>query len=344
MFVVSDFETANSFPQYISGEEVRFGQVEDIRAARHPLVILDINLLDVRRVGFLRPLLATVKQNQSIACAVDLTNHRERTQAFALGATELVPRPLTAEGIRALMLRRAPRNSEISAMLESSTKLAGEALASAFEALHAQSNLEMRQIKKSGKEIHEAIAVGGVRDWLATVQLNHEGTFQHCLIVTGIATNFGHAWGMSDGDISLLTTAGLLHDIGKVQIPNEILDKPGKLTAEEAEQVRSHAVIGHAYLQQQGQVHPRVLAAVRNHHEFLDGSGYPDGLRGDQIDDLTRVLTICDIYGALIEHRSYKAPEKPEAAIQHLMELAGKGKVEYALVRALAKAVHVEVG
>jgi HD-GYP domain-containing protein (c-di-GMP phosphodiesterase class II) len=81
------------------------------------------------------------------------------------------------------------------------------------------------------------------------------------------------------------------------------------------------------------------LDAVRHHHEYLDGSGYPDGLQGQQINDLSRILTVCDTYGALIEQRAYKAATPPAEALEILAKMAKDGKVEYSLVRALGHCV-----
>lgn len=89
----------------------------------------------------------------------------------------------------------------------------------------------------------------------------------------------------------------------------------------------------------QANVSEQVLDAVLHHHEFLDGSGYPHGLRGAQIKDLTRILTVCDIYAALVEERPYKVPMPPAAALQTLNDMAEEGKVEGALVHALGRCV-----
>jgi HD-GYP domain-containing protein (c-di-GMP phosphodiesterase class II) len=93
--------------------------------------------------------------------------------------------------------------------------------------------------------------------------------------------------------------------------------------------------VGRDYLCTQHNVSPETLKAVRHHHEYLDGSGYPDGLMAQQIGDLTRILTICDVYGALTERRAYKAPKPPEAALDILTGMAKDAKVEHDLVKAL---------
>jgi HD-GYP domain-containing protein (c-di-GMP phosphodiesterase class II) len=97
--------------------------------------------------------------------------------------------------------------------------------------------------------------------------------------------------------------------------------------------------VGYDYLCTQNIVGPETLQAVRHHHEYLDGSGYPDGLTAPQINDLTRILTICDVYGALLEQRAYRVPKSPEMALNILTGMARDGKVEYELVRALQHSV-----
>jgi HD-GYP domain-containing protein (c-di-GMP phosphodiesterase class II) len=144
---------------------------------------------------------------------------------------------------------------------------------------------------------------------------------------------------MSRRDAVTLTTAGPLHDIGKAAVPVEILDKPGRLTEPEFEIIRCHPSRGHAYLKRQGGLGSEVLAAVRSRHEYLDGSGYPDGLSGSAIGDITRILTICDVYGAMIERRSYKPPMASADALAVLDEMAAAGKLERPLVRAFHHAV-----
>ena len=98
-----------------------------------------------------------------------------------------------------------------------------------------------------------------------------------------------------------MTVGGLLHDIGKAQVSTDILDKPGKLTDAEFAEIKKHPVIGYDYLRKQNLIAAETLAAVRHHHEYLDGSGYPDGLTAPQIGDLTRITTICDVDRKVIE-------------------------------------------
>jgi HD-GYP domain-containing protein (c-di-GMP phosphodiesterase class II) len=115
-----------------------------------------------------------------------------------------------------------------------------------------------------------------------------------------------------------------VHDIGKAFISLDILDKPGKLTIEEMGAIKEHPVLGHQSLVAQGGFPDEVLDCVLHHHELLDGSGYPHGLKEEQISDLVRIITIADIFSALIERRSYKPPLPAERALEIMQNMSGK--------------------
>ena len=145
-----------------------------------------------------------------------------------------------------------------------------------------------------------------MREWLTTVGCHHNETYRHCLFVTGFAVSFAQHLGMREDDQRRLARAALLHDVGKAFIPVAILDKPGELTEEETAEVREHPRRGYDALAAQGGFPPEMLDVVLHHHEFLDGTGYPNGLSGSQISDIVRLTTIVDIYAALVEKRAYR--------------------------------------
>ncbi|GJD77209.1 HD-GYP domain-containing protein [Methylobacterium gregans] len=142
-------------------------------------------------------------------------------------------------------------------------------------------------------------------------------------LVTGLAAAFAQSLGLGEQDCHRLTKAALLHDVGKIEVPSAILNKPGKLTDAEMAVVRLHPEHGYRMLAGEG-FGPEMLAVVRSHHEMLDGSGYPDKLKGDDIPDLVRLVTVCDIYGALIERRSYKPPMSSSDAFAILDGMTGR--------------------
>src|SRR6202040_665264 len=122
----------------------------------------------------------------------------------------------------------------------------------------------------------------------ATPGCHPTASYRHCLFVTGFAVAFAQHLGMREDDQRRLARAALLHDVGKAFIPVAILDKPGALTDEEMDEIRQHPRRGYDALAAQGGFPPEMLDVVLHHHEFLDGTGYPNGLRGNQISDIVR--------------------------------------------------------
>jgi putative two-component system response regulator len=146
----------------------------------------------------------------------------------------------------------------------------------------------------------------------------------HCHRLANNATALGRRLGLSQADLQALHRAGFLHDVGMLAIPDGVLRRTGSLAPEEYELVKSHTVIGESLLG-----HLRSLQAVRpivrSHHERCDGSGYPDGLEGDEIPLTAQILSLVDAYDALTSPRPYQAAKSPSAAIDVLREEAAKG-------------------
>jgi putative nucleotidyltransferase with HDIG domain len=157
-------------------------------------------------------------------------------------------------------------------------------------------------------------------------------TYQHCLLVTGLAVAFGQQLGVSRSDRQRLSFAGMLHDIGKARIPLAILEKPGRLDDDETAVMKRHPQFGFDALGTVPGLPSEMLDMVVHHHEYLDGSGYPHGLCASDIADLVRMITIADIFGALIERRSYKPPLSGSAAYRILLDMGPK--LDMDLVRA----------
>ncbi len=127
----------------------------------------------------------------------------------------------------------------------------------------------------------------------------------HTRRVGCISRMLGERMGIDPLKLDFLEIAGLIHDIGKVGVPESILNKPGKLTGEEFEVIKKHSEIGETILRPLDSL-KECLVPVRHHHEKLDGSGYPDGLRGDEITKETRILCVADIFDALYSDRPYR--------------------------------------
>jgi putative two-component system response regulator len=138
------------------------------------------------------------------------------------------------------------------------------------------------------------------------------------------SVTLGMALGLESENLQALYRGGYLHDIGKIGIPDAILFKPGSLTAQEWVTMRSHTTRGEQICKHLKSLAP-VLPVIRHHHERWDGSGYPDGLRGDRIPLLARVLQVADIYDALTNPRPYKPAFSSRKALQILQEETDRG-------------------
>jgi putative two-component system response regulator len=174
-----------------------------------------------------------------------------------------------------------------------------------------------------------------------TIEARDRCTEGHCERLAHYASMLGRHIGLGDDDVDVLARGGFLHDIGKVGIPDAILLKPGRLTPTEYQLMQQHAVIGDRLCGELRSLR-RVRPIVRHHHERRDGSGYPDGLRGDAIPMLAQIIAIVDVYDALTTARPYKDALPAPGACQELMWEADRGWHRRDLVDAFIEVANLE--
>lgn len=304
---------------------------DDVPPTGAALIVSDISALTSESVRRLRLALAAAREGKTPFVVLIHGNlQRGEMQATALGATRALP----ASAAGAMLLNVVGTLMQPAAGDETPGGLqrqAGEARA-AFATLFRADRAPAAAVVATGAAlVNRAIRETTVRDWLHVVASFDDVTHRHCLTVAGLAAAFAQALGLNEADSFQLIKGALLHDIGKAQISLAILNKPAPLTPQERREMARHPALGYDMLRD-GDYDPLTLAVVRSHHEYLDGSGYPDGLKGSQIPDLVRLITICDIFAALIEARPYKVP-LPAAEAYAILERMG-AKLDADLVRA----------
>lgn len=150
-----------------------------------------------------------------------------------------------------------------------------------------------------------------------------EYTYHHSLSVTVISLAIAMQLGLSAEESHKLGFAAMMHDIGKMRIPIEVLNKPFRLTDEEFEIIKNHSRYGEEYLLENEVIDPDITIPVANHHEKLDGTGYPDNLHEHDIHFFAKIISVADVYDALTSRRPYRNPEIPSQVAEYIMGNCG---------------------
>lgn len=157
---------------------------------------------------------------------------------------------------------------------------------------------------------------------VARLKTHDDYTYMHSIAVCALMLSLAHQLDLDEEQTRLAGVGGLMHDLGKALMPTEILSKPGKLTDAQFVTVKKHPQAGATVLQENGAA-PEVIDIALHHHEKVNGSGYPDGLAGDDISLLARMGAICDVYDAVTSERPYKKAWDPSNAIQAMAKWEG---------------------
>jgi putative nucleotidyltransferase with HDIG domain len=308
--------------------------------------IVDIDLDDSSHLPALRLWLELRPKYGKAIFVVERDVRHQVAQAYAVGATDLVDRPIDRKTLLTTLF------GDLGALLgEASAFSFGNsdgisaglgALQGIFTSAVSGIPLDLRMVHAAGETIVSHIEAEGLVRWIEIVRQHHCLTYQHCLLVTGVAVTFGRHLGFSREDKQKLAFAGLLHDIGKAGVPVALLEKPSPLIGEEVAVMRQHPLLGFEALRGVQGLESDILDMVVHHHEYLDGSGYPHGLEASELSDLVRMMTIADVFGALIERRTYKSTSSCAAAYQVLENMGPR--LDTDLVREFQPFARVRIG
>lgn len=190
---------------------------------------------------------------------------------------------------------------------------------SAFENIRYAKNIPLSELRGLAEQVTDSLScTRGVVDYLNLMRTADNYTFQHSLNVSILSGLFGRWLGFSGIELQNIVFGGLLHDIGKTKIPLRILNKPGKLSEYEMTIMKRHAVLGLEILEKADLTNFEVIAGVWQHHERLDGTGYPLGLEAAEIHRNAKIIAIADIYDAMTANRVYRRGLSPFEVMETL--------------------------
>lgn len=182
-------------------------------------------------------------------------------------------------------------------------------------------DLPLDAVRDTTGKIAAAAGDTHLETWLGSIEHYHDYTFTHCMFVCFTIVAFGQSIGIKNGDLTHLTVGALLHDIGKSRVPVAILDKPTKLDTDEWRIMEQHPEYSRQILMAEQDIEKNTIDMAVHHHEKLDGTGYPDGLKGAEISDLVRLTALADVYSALVDKRSYKPGFPPQKALEIMADM-----------------------
>lgn len=239
----------------------------------------------------------------------------EDIRAILLSSADdiLVSRQKSRIDVTALLERAPPRYAKLASLDQSSQTETDKALDDAMITMRqglasmVSGKVDMAQISESAAAARRAVeSAPDLFMQVTRLKTKDRGTYLHSVSVAGLMAQMAVLLEFDDDLINEIGRAGILHDLGKLLIPNSILNKPGELTAAEKRMIRSHPEMGYRHMKKLGGVSNLILDVCRLHHEALDGSGYPLGLKAEQIGTAVRICTVCDVFDALTTVRPYK--------------------------------------
>ena len=198
-----------------------------------------------------------------------------------------------------------------------------KAVTSMFEEARMGNSIAVGGAKLLVEEINDSVTRNpGALISLARLKSVDDYTYMHSVAVCAMMVALAKQLGFNDEQTRSAGLAGLLHDLGKALMPMDVLNKPGKLTDAEFSVIKSHPVEGHRMLIASLGLDPMVLDVCLHHHEKMDGSGYPKGLKGDEISVFAKMGAVCDVYDAITSNRPYKAGWDPAESLRKMAEWA----------------------
>ncbi len=250
---------------------------------------------------------------------------QEECEALKLKLQEFGVNEVMVETVRDIEGAEAPFINEIREKVHKifpviSEKARKQAL-NVVKTISETGKIDKEEVDKAVDEmVHEIVEKQDVMIGLYALRRYDDYTFVHSVNVSMLAIFLGMDFGYSMDELRILGKGALLHDIGKIKVPNEIINKPGRLNPEELEKVRKHPIYGIEMAISIGEKDRDVLAIIGQHHEWFSGRGYPWGLKGEEIHLMARIVAVVDVFDALTAERSYKPKMLAYDAVSRILQ------------------------
>ncbi len=296
----------NGFQNILTTALPKLG-LEFFRSEEPDLLILDLSMPELDGIGVLQALREIHPEQLARTPVIVLTAEsveKNKMKVLDLGARDFLSKPFDGEEL----VIRVQGNLEVRSLLRR--------LELHSEELDFKVRQRTLELENANSEIIQRLT--------AAAEYRDDDTGDHILRISGYCALVAQALGLSPEECSRIERASPMHDVGKIGIPDAILLKPGKLTPEEWEVMKTHTTVGSSLLS--GSQSPLMQLAeiiALTHHEKWNGSGYPNGLAGDDIPLVGRIVAICDVFDALISERPYKKAWEVERALEVLKSDSG---------------------
>jgi putative two-component system response regulator len=267
-----------------------------------PVCISDIYMPEMDGVTFLREALQRYP-DMAIIMLTGMAEVNTAVECLKLGALDYISKPVMVEEVRARLDKALEKRRLV------------------LENRFYQQTLELRVQELDRR--NRGSLINGVQMLVHALEAKDSYTSGHSTRVSRYAVKTAVPLGFTDNALEHIRLGGELHDIGKIGTREAILNKPGALTPDEFQHVKEHSVLGEKILAPFMTQSPTVLRIVRSHHERMDGSGFPDGLKGDKIPLEARIVAVVDAFDAMTTNRAYRALRPPADAVQELRRCAG---------------------
>lgn len=324
--------------------ELSIEQAKGLDLSRAIMLIIDVPLNNYQTVSTLKEILKQpITKSIPSLYILDAINRRQTVQVRALGGTDFLIHPIKTNMFVSKLEELANDSienawSDLTKIQEAALRASLKVFEDIFENVEKDQPISNDDVRMCCDLTIEATRDEGLTSMISAIRTHHNYTYRHSMMVCGYMAAFGLLIGVSGIELQNLVSTGLIHDIGKAKIPSHLLNKPAPLNELEWKIMRKHPQYSREILESLD-FNQDIKDGCVHHHERLDGTGYPDGLAGEEISDIARMVAIADVFSGLTEKRTYKDSLPNQAAYDIMLSM--DGHLDMTLVKAFKPVTHI---